>query len=180
MELKWSVDRVMVAASQLSFFSPPTSKYPLLSYSFFLSSSKFSTGNHPHFKVIIPHQIGIRAFGFQLVLYGWGSMTYIYVRWESSEDHPMSFEDYQVMLRRFDETNAWLELEHVGEELITFEARDEHRLSVDITMWSIYDTKFELLTHRLYKFEVQKPKRKYWKFYDYFCGEIIGWVEECS
>lgn len=62
-------------------------------------------------------------------------MTHIYLHWESSEDHPMDFDAYQVMLRNFDEEVVWLELEHVVEVLTIFEARDERGFSVDKTMW---------------------------------------------
>lgn len=54
-----------------------------------------------------------------------------------------------------------MELEHVAEVLTIFEVRNEHGLSVDMTMWLIYDTKFEPLTHKLYEFEEQKPDQKY-------------------
>lgn len=42
--------------------------------------------------------------------------------------------------------------------------KEEHNLSIDKRMWLIFDTKFELLNHGLYEFEVQKPNRKYWGF----------------
>lgn len=58
--------------------------------------------------------------------------------------------------------------------LTIFEARDERALSVDMTMWLIYDIKFEFLTCRLYEFEEHKPDRKYWNFFDYFRGKLAG------
>lgn len=73
----------------------------------------------------------------------------------------MDFDAYQVMLRNFDKEETWLELEHVVEVLTIFEARDEHGLSMDMTMRLIYDTKFELLTCRLYEFKEKKPDQKY-------------------
>lgn len=90
----------------------------------------------------------------------------------------MDFDVYQMMLWNFDEKEAWLEFEHVAKVLTIFEARDEHRLSVDMKMWLIYDTKFELLTHRLYEFEEHKPDQKYWKLFYYFHGKVVEWTEE--
>lgn len=99
-------------------------------------------------------------------------MAHIYLRWKLSDDHPVSFYDYQELLQNDDEKYVKIELNYVMDVILAFEWKEEHNLSYDERMYLIFQTKWELLIHKLYDFEVQRPERKYWKLFYSFCNKI--------
>lgn len=58
-------------------------------------------------------------------------MAHIYLRWESNDDHPVSFYDYQELLHNDDEENMKIELDNVMDVILSFESKEEHNFSYD-------------------------------------------------
>lgn len=95
-------------------------------------------------------------------------MAHIYLHKESSVDHPVSFDHYQKLLQNDDKEEVKIELDYMMDVIQAFEWKQNYNLSYDERMHLIFMTKFELLIHKLYEFEVYRPEQKQWKFSDYF------------
>lgn len=83
-------------------------------------------------------------------------MARICFRWELSDDHLVSLYDYQELLQNCDKENVKIELDYMTNVILTFEWKWENNLSYNEIEYLMFQTKWELLVHRLYDFEVQR------------------------